>query len=140
MIRIVLDTNVVVSSVLASGSSRAIFDLAVNDRFAWFVSEPILTEYERVLAYARLMITPANIRRTMSAIRKHARQVSPSFKVTKASDEFDNRFLECAQHSKAHYLVTGNLKHFPVSWKYTKVIPPADFLLLWQIQQPPDSA
>jgi len=36
-----------------------------------------------------------------------------------AVEEEDNRFLECAQTSKAHYLVivTGNIRHFPSVWK-----------------------
>jgi putative PIN family toxin of toxin-antitoxin system len=140
MIRVVLDTNVVVSSVLASGPPRAIFDLAVNDRFAWFVTQPILVEYSRVLEYPRLKIRPANVKRTLSAVHAHGRLVTSSLKLAEASDEADNRFLECAQECKANYLVTGNLKHFPRSWKYTKVISPRDFLFLWQVQQPLDPA
>ena len=56
MIRVVLDTNVVVSSILASGPPSEILNLAFNDRFAWYVSEPILDEYRAVLAYPRLQL------------------------------------------------------------------------------------
>ncbi len=140
MIRVVLDTNVVISSVLARGPSKAIFDLAVNDRFTWFITQPILAEYARVLEYPRLKIRPANVKRTLSAVNQHGRFLETSLKLTEAIDEPDNRFLECAQESKANYLVTGKLKHFPISWKYTKVIAPADFLFLWQIQKPLDPA
>lgn len=136
MIKVVLDTNVIVSSILTRGSPKAIFDLAVNRRIAWFVSEPIMAEYRRVLEYPRLKIKQADIRKTLWAVKKHGHLVSPNFIVDRAGEEPDNRFLECAQEAKANFLVTGNLKHFPSAWKYTKVVSPAVFLLHWQIQQP----
>ncbi len=136
MIRVVLDTNVIVSAALTKGSPRAIFDLAVNGHLAWFVSESILAEYREVLHYPRLKLGTAAIRKTMWAVKKYGRIVVPKFEVTEASDENDNRFLECAQEAKANFLVTGNLRHYPASWKYTKVVSPTEFLHQWQIQQP----
>lgn len=136
MIRVVLDTNIIVSAVLTKGSPKAIFDLALSRQIAWFVSEPILAEYQMVLAYPRLKISQANIRKTMWAVKKYAQIIDPSFKVEAATDEADNRFLECAQSARANFLVTGNLRHYPASWKYTKVVSPAEFLFHWQIQQP----
>ena len=136
MIRVVIDTNVLVSSVLASGTPKAVLNLAFNRKFAWYVSEAILTEYETVLAYPRLKLDSAEVKRMMAATRNEARMVSPGIVLTEAIDETDNRFLECAQVSKANYLVTGNLRHFPKVWKYTKIVPPKEFLRLWQFQKP----
>jgi predicted nucleic acid-binding protein len=46
-------------------------------------------------------------------------------------DEPDNRFLECAKTASAHYLVTGNKKHFPFpEFKGTKIVSPAEFAAL----------
>ena len=138
MIRVVIDTNVIVSSLLTSGPPKAVLDLAINRKFAWYVSEAILAEHEAVFGYPRLKIDLADAKRTMAAIRKHARMISPGIVLAEAVDEEDNRFLECAQASKANYLVTGNLRHFPKIWKYTKIIPPKEFLQLWQIRKPLD--
>jgi hypothetical protein len=33
-------------------------------------------------------------------------------------------FLECAQAARAHYLVTGNLKRFPMSWQGIRIVTP----------------
>ena len=84
-----------------------------------------------MLAYPRLQIDLRDARRVMTAIRKSARLVKPKIVLREASDEDDNRFLECAQASKAHYLVTGNSRHFPPVWKYTKIVQPREFLMLW---------
>jgi putative PIN family toxin of toxin-antitoxin system len=67
MIRVVLDTNVVVSSLLSAGSPKAVFGLALKPAFVWYVSEPIMAEYEKVLAYPRLQIDPHDARRVMTA-------------------------------------------------------------------------
>ena len=136
MIRVVLDTNVVVSSLLSTGSPKAIFNLATNQRFGLYVSEPILAEYVRVLSYARLHIEPKHAKRAMAEIREKAHLIFPQVHLEEASHDEDNRFLECAQAGKANYLVTGNERHFPKVWKYTKIVQPREFLNLWQLQKP----
>lgn len=105
MIRVVLDTNVVVSSLLSTGFPKAIIDLALQRVFSWYVSQPILEEYEKVLAYPRLKIDRADAKRTMGAIHSIALTVRPQNGLAEASQDDDNRFLECAQANKAHYLV-----------------------------------
>jgi predicted nucleic acid-binding protein len=63
--------------------------------------------------------------------QKAAVMVYPTKRVRRALDEPDNRILECAQAAKAHYLVTGNKKHFPFyKFKGTKIVSPAEFSAL----------
>jgi hypothetical protein len=50
--------------------------------------------------------------------------VRPTERVAACSDPDDDIFLECAQAARADYLVTGNLKHFPVSWAATRIVTP----------------
>jgi uncharacterized protein len=57
--------------------------------------------------------------------------VCPRNRVRSALDEPDNRILECAEEAKAHYLVTGNKRHFPFpEFKGTKIVSPAEFAAL----------
>ena len=70
MIRVVLDTNVVVSSALTDeGLPSAIFDLAMNNKILMVVSAKILVEYERVLNYPRLKLDSSRISGFLSDIR-----------------------------------------------------------------------
>jgi putative PIN family toxin of toxin-antitoxin system len=49
MIRVVLDTNIVVSATLrAGGSPEVVFNLAIDGVILLCVSEPVLAEYEEV--------------------------------------------------------------------------------------------
>lgn len=136
MIRVVLDTNVVVSSLLSAGSPRLILNLALHRRFLLCISAPILDEYKAVLGYARLRIDAADAKMVVRKIRSVARLVAPHTMVRAAADPEDDRFLECAEAAKAHFLVTGNPRHFPAVWKYTRILTPRDFLSLWQVQKP----
>jgi predicted nucleic acid-binding protein len=54
--------------------------------------------------------------------------VKPSESVRVCSDPDDDIFLECAQAARAHYLLSGNLKDFPVKWAQTQIVTPRQFL------------
>ncbi len=58
------------------------------------------------------------------AIRENGFWVSPSERVRACSDPDDDMFLECALAAKAEYVVTGNLKHFPVWWAGNLIVTP----------------
>ena len=69
MIRVVIDTNVVVSANLVDrGPSAAILDLAANKKIQMFVSPPVLAEYEEVLRRPRLKLAPARIAAALAVI------------------------------------------------------------------------
>jgi predicted nucleic acid-binding protein len=57
-----------------------------------------------------------------------ARLVRPANAVEASPDEADNRFLECAETIDAEFLITGNKRHFPKTWKGTKVVNAREFL------------
>jgi len=62
MIRVVLDTNIVVSATLhAGGLPEAVFNLAIGGVIQFCISEPVLAEYEEVLCRPRLAIPPEKV-------------------------------------------------------------------------------
>lgn len=129
MIRVVLDTNIVVSAMLKPDTlPEAILNLAIDGKIQLCVSEPILAEYEQVLRRPRLGIDSKKVSLAMEQIRKAGRLVAASKAVTAAYDPDDNKFLECAQAAHADYLVTGNQRHFPGHWKKTQVIGPRELI------------
>jgi|SRR5580700_7288514 putative PIN family toxin of toxin-antitoxin system len=129
MIRVVIDTNVVVSANLKDeGLPAAILDLAAHKKILMCVSEPILAEYTDVLQRSRLNLPRRRVARSLAVIRKTSLFVEPTRTVTVIkNDDPDNRFLECAHAAGADYLVTGNTKHFPVTFENTLVVTPKQF-------------
>ncbi|MBS1824772.1 MAG: putative toxin-antitoxin system toxin component, PIN family [Acidobacteria bacterium] len=129
MIRIVLDTNVLVSALLQPNSIPAeVLMLALSGHIQLCVSNDIFNEYDEVIRRPHLKRPPIVIEKTLSAIRKTAHWVKPKTRVEVCSDPDDNMFLECAGVARAHYLVTGNLRHFPDQWKNTRVIGPRELI------------
>src|SRR5271166_3049818 len=95
MIRVVIDTNVVISATLRSGGlPEAVFNLAVNRRVQLCVSEAILAEYEEVLRRPRLNIRLEKVAVALTRIREAAVCVAPAATVTACSDPDDNIFLD----------------------------------------------
>lgn len=136
-IRVVLDTNVVVSATLSRGGmAAATLDLAVA-RKAWlYVSHAVLSEYEDVLRRPKFLRVPREIiNNTLTLVRRIAIIVTPTERVSVSPDVDDNRFLECAEAAEADYLVTGNKRHFPTHWKKTRVVSAPEFVYAMYEQQ-----
>jgi len=131
MIRVVLDTNVLVSAVIKTqGAEAAALDFVTQHPALLCVSEPILVQYMEVLKRPRLRLDQDRVQQVVRFIRREGLHVAPSLRLTACPDEPDNRFLECADASAADYLVTGNKRHFPEHWKSTRIVNARDFLRL----------
>lgn len=124
MIRVVLDTNVVVSALLTRGGAEAhALDLAAARKIQLYVSVPILAEYEEVLRRSKFSgVSPKAIDAALELIRRVATVVNPKETLAISSHEDDNRFLECVEAADADYLVTGNKRHFPEQWNKCVVL------------------
>ncbi len=130
-LRLVIDTNIVVSAALRSdGLQRTVMLLALTKPASWYVTEDILEEYETVLARPELKIRRGLRLQLMQLIRSRVRLVKPRHPLHITPDPDDNKFLECADAARADYLVTGNQRHFPKYWKKTKVISSREFVSL----------
>jgi putative PIN family toxin of toxin-antitoxin system len=128
-LRLVLDTNIVVSAPLKpEGEQRSVFLLAITKPARWYVSPPIFSEYRTVLSRPELRIRMGLRLQFLQLIQKHTHVVSPCRRLQIASDPGDNIFLECVDAARVDYLVTGNLRHFPKFWKKTKVITSREFI------------
>jgi putative PIN family toxin of toxin-antitoxin system len=126
---VVLDTNVVVSAFLSRvGLERRVLDLALARHLRFCMSDEIPLEYSEVLARPKFSIEPADLAASMTAIRQSAVRFVPSLRAYAAVHPEDHKFLECAQAARADYLVTGNLRHFPKTWKSTRVVNARQFI------------
>jgi uncharacterized protein len=130
-LRLVIDTNVLISAALKPESlQRTTLVLAITKPARLYMSRPILQEYTGVLSRPELHIRKGLRRQLLELIKNNGHIVSPSRHLEVTSDPDDNMFLECAEVARADYLITGNLKHFPLFWKKTKVISSREFINL----------
>lgn len=128
-LRLVLDTNILVSAALKPDSlQRTTFLLAISKPASLYVSKPILDEYAEVLGRPELAIRKGLRQQLLQLIKNNSRLVAPSRRLEVTADPDDNVFLECADAARADYLITGNRRHFPAFWKSTKIITSREFI------------
>ena len=131
--KVVLDTNVVVSAMLSHrGVCRRILEAVIQGDLTLCVSGAILAEYENVLSRERLGIDKRDWQAVLDFIRLGAEQVMPARLPLNLPDPSDGVFFETA-HASGAILITGNLRHFPVDSRFGgKVLSPREFLQQWQ--------
>jgi uncharacterized protein len=128
-LRLVVDTNIVVSAALKpDGLQRTVLLLAIAKPATLYVSEAVFAEYRDVLARPELKIRKGLRRQLLQLIQSRANPIKTSRALHVTKDPDDDKFLECADAARADYLVTGNTRHYPKFWKKTKVITSREFI------------
>ncbi|MBI4520496.1 MAG: putative toxin-antitoxin system toxin component, PIN family [Gemmatimonadetes bacterium] len=113
--RIVLDTNVVVSGILSPhGPPGRIADLAVKGDLQLLYDDRILAEYREVLGRAKFALNVADVAEMLGQLERTGEAVSASPLSVSLHAEDDLPFLEVAAAGAADALVTGNAKDFKV--------------------------
>src|SRR6266508_1158958 len=135
--RVVVDTNVVISSYLSSqGASHTILTSWRNQSFDLVVSEPILEEYGRALQYPHVRkrhnLSDDEIAKIVDDFRDLAQVVAPSASLdVVAADPEDNKIIECAVEGKADYIVSGNDHLLDIKeYQGIQILTPAQFVLV----------
>lgn len=128
--KVVLDTNVLVSSVLFPLRIPAqILGLILSQKVTLLVSNPILEEYRDVLCRNEFSFPKETVYNLLRTIELTAERVSTYGKRFGLPDPDDEVFLECALEGGADFLITGNKKHFPMqSSRPVKIVSPSEFL------------
>ena len=127
--RIVLDTNVLVSGLVAAdGVCARILALVFGRSFRPCVDDRILAEYEDVLPRRELKIAADDVLDALRWMRDNAEAVTPLPLPCELPDVRDLPFLEVAAAAEA-VLVTGNIRHFPKTARAgVTVLTPREFL------------
>ena len=123
MIRVVIDTNILVSALLQPlGLPAQVFVLALGGSIQLCVSGDVYAEYEEVISRPRFQRDQETIAGALRAVREQGFWVKPTETVRACADPDDDIFLECAKAARADYLVTGNVRHFPEVWESTRIV------------------
>ena len=132
--KVVLDTNVVVSALLnVYGPSAQTVFLWVAREFTVCCDSRIFQEYKDVLFRPKFQFPPQSVEDFLSFIESEALWVISKPLTIRLIDQSDEIFLEAAVAGRADYLITGNLKHFPhAKYNNTQIVSPAKFIQLYQ--------
>ena len=114
----VIDTNVIVSSLISKNidsNPGKVFRAIVQERIVPLYNDEILAEYRCVLSRPKFHLAPALIETVLKAIIVDGLNLDrvPATGID-FPDPKDIVFYEIAISKENAYLVTGNIKHFPV--------------------------
>jgi uncharacterized protein len=138
MQKIIVDTNVIVSSLIQrSYPYFIIYELFIEYKLEICISEELMSEYFAVLArpkFSKYHEFFVNAESLLIEIEKRATTYNPKTKLSIINDIKDNVLLELAEECNADFIVTGNSNDFTFSvYKGTKIVSPKDFYLGYKI-------
>ncbi len=124
MIRVVLDTSVLVPAVITpTGPNAQVFDLVTTGKIRPCLTEAVLAEYYSVFDYERLKhLDRRRILRLRDLLETASVKVKSRGRLKISGHEDDNRVYECAVAAKANYIITENTRHFKKPYKATKIV------------------
>ncbi|RLF60637.1 MAG: putative toxin-antitoxin system toxin component, PIN family [Thermoplasmata archaeon] len=130
-IRVVLDTNVIISAIFWRGSPYRVMKKALQRDFILVISPDILEEVSERLKY-KFDLPRDEIETLTNILLSYSDIVEPTTKVNVVkADENDNKIIECAIDGEADFIVTGDHHLLELkSYKSIKIITPAEFLEL----------
>jgi putative PIN family toxin of toxin-antitoxin system len=130
-IRVVFDTNVIVSAVGFGGRPLDAFLQAFDQNVQLVASEETLAELERVFEYEHLPFTTYEQLQYPAIIRLEAEVTEPKTSLDVVRDSDDDKFIECAIAGDADYIVSGDKDLREVgSYNDIEIMTAAEFLSL----------
>lgn len=131
MLRVVIDTNVIISALNFGGNPKAVLELARKRHIRNTTSPFIINEIERVLTQKfgwQMDVT----REVSNDIQGFSHVVNPPETIAVIKNLSDNRILECAVAGGADYLISGDhhltdLKTFGT----INIVTPTEFLAIF---------
>ena len=126
---VVLDTNVIISSIFWMGNSNKIVNLAIEQKKTNFTSPQLLNELAKVLR-KKFKVPEDKIEEQVALVAKYSQITEPKIKIKAIKeDPFDDKVLECALSCDADYIVTGNWHLLELgTYKGIKIAKPKEFL------------
>lgn len=106
--KLVLDTNVLVSGIFWGGRPGKLLDDWVAGHHVLLVTPPILLEYSRVISELSATHDPVLALRWSRLLTETGVMVIPVPATVECRDPKDQMFLECAIGGSADYLVSGD--------------------------------
>jgi putative PIN family toxin of toxin-antitoxin system len=128
VIRVVFDTNILLSAILFGGNPEKLIRLAWERKIRLLVSPTILLELVMVLR-DKFRRDDEEAKKAVQTIGSLADLVKPRHRISVLNDDPDNRVLECAVEGRADFIVSGDSHLLALKdYQGTPILKAAEFL------------
>jgi putative PIN family toxin of toxin-antitoxin system len=137
MQKVILDTNVLVSSLIQrSYPYLIVYELFIENKIQVCVSEELMLEYYDVLRrpkFARFQDFFAKAEALLVSVESKSKKYSPQIQLHIISHQDDNKLFELAEECLADFIITGNTNDFTFpKYNQTRIVSPRDYWLDFQ--------
>ncbi len=127
--KVVIDTNVFISAFGWGGKPYKIMELLEKRVIRNCISEEILSELIKSLAYPKLQFSQQLQSSIVEFVLAYSDIYEPNEKLTLAPDADDNKFIECAIEANAGVIITGDRSFLSLKQvKGIEIMSPEKFL------------
>ena len=106
-VRVLLDTNILISAVGFGGKPRQILLLVLEKKIKAVTSPILLAEFHEIINKKFTKLTP-HLQLIETKIKKTFHIVHPKVSLNIVRDKDDNRVLEAAIQGNCHFIITGD--------------------------------
>jgi putative PIN family toxin of toxin-antitoxin system len=130
MRRVVLDTNILVSAIIAKGKPRDLLRLAIQRRYLLIKSKETIEEFVEVLQRPKFKMTRNEVIKAKNVLVKTGKTIRVTSKRKVAEeDPDDNIFINTAMDGNADYIVSGDPHLLSLSdYKGIEIVTVSDML------------
>lgn len=129
MLRIVLDTNILVSATIIKGKQYKFLKLAKLGKIKLITSPEIINEFKEVISREKFGFSEDQISNAIKQILEVTELFIPQNKLKIIKDDpDDNMILECALESTSDFIISGDPHLLELkSYKNIKIVNATDF-------------
>lgn len=130
MIKIVLDSNVLISAIVFGGKPRSVLNLAIEGMVSLFLSPSIIEETTSILEGKKFGFPKEKILIIQHELENLATIIYPTMRLDIIqADPSDNKILECAVTARAHYIISGDQHLLKIkTYQQIQIVTPQIFL------------
>lgn len=127
-VKVVLDTNILISAIAFEGKPKKVLDLVLEERIIAYTSPILLAEFKEVYR-KKFGLLKEDFESTIRSIEEIFVILQPTKTFHILDDEDDNRVLEAAIEGKCSCIVTGDKELLELEkYKNIKIISAKEFL------------
>jgi putative PIN family toxin of toxin-antitoxin system len=128
--KIVIDSNVFISSFFWGGHPREVFERIINGFDELFITDEIIKEISGVMNSGKFNTNINEIEDYVKIIEKYSKKIiSQNVLESVSRDKDDNKILQCGIDGNVDFIVTGDKDLLVLKeYKAIKIIKPKDYL------------
>lgn len=129
-LKVVLDTNVLISALIFGGKPETVYRLAIEKRITAFISPFIIAEAIEVLA-KKFNFSQVKLKQVKGKLRKNFKVLNTTKIINIVRDKDDNKILEAAAEGGCEFIITGDMDLLSLGkYKQIKILTAEQFLSL----------